>query len=571
MEPAVYRFGPYEADPRTRELRKHGLRVRLRRKSFEVLAALLEHAGEAVTRDELRRRLWPESVFVDFDGSLNSAVNRLRAVLRDSADKPRFVETLPQLGYRFVGVVETRRQAPRTLAVLPFDNLSADPAQDFLADGVTDALITALGNIGSLRVISRQSVLHLKGARRTLPEIARELRADALVEGSVLPAGERIRITAQLVEPDPEHHLWAASYECALGDILTLQGEVSRAIADAVRVVLTPAEEGRLARPHPVDAEAQQAYLRGRQHMGQWSRQSFEKALDCFRAAVAKDPGHARAYAHMADCYGMLAHWGHRPFLEAFRSSKQAAMQALALDDSLSTAHWAYGWATWIYDWDLATCRAEIVRAIRLNPSEAHAHASYSVFLISTTTERARAIDEMRRALELDPLSPYINALTAWVWLWARDYDRASEQASCTLEMYPNALLAWWALGLAETARSGHAAAVRALERAGEISPEPMSIAYLGAAHAAAGRRERAAALLAELESRRERETVPPRCFAIIHAALGEIERAIDWLERAYVDRDSGLFFLRAMSLYDPLRGDPRFRDLLRRVGLPLS
>jgi TolB-like protein len=565
---ANFRFGPYEADMRLRKLRKRGLRMHLREKSFELLAALLEHSGEVVTREELRRRLWPEGVFVDFENSLNSTVNRLRAVLGDSSAKPRFIETLPKLGYRFVARVVSSRSAPATLAVLPFENLNHDPEQDFFADGVADALTTALGSISTLRVISRQSVAHLKGTKRTVPEIARELKTDAVVEGSVLQAGGRVRITAQLVQAEPERHLWAKGYECDVGDILTIQGQVSLAIAEAVKVALTPAEKGRIGRPRPVDAEAHLAYLKGRHHMGQWSRESFEKALGYFRSAVEKDPRHALAYAHMADCYGMLGNWGHRPFLEAFRSAKQAALRALALDEGLSTAHWAYAWATWVCDWDMATCEAEALRAIQLNPSDEHAHATLSTFLVTTTNDHARAVSEMRLALDLDPLSPYLNALMAWTYVFVRDYDRAATQARRTLDLFPDSLLGWWGLGLAEMGASKHGESIAAFERAAAISPEPLSIGYLGVAQARAGHLGTAASLLDQLRSRSEREPVPPRCFAFLYAALGDLDRAMEWLERAYEARDSGLFWLRIMPLYDPLRSRPEFQRMLLRLGL---
>ena len=357
--PMILRFGPYEADVRNRELRKHGVRMKLREQSFQVLIALLEHPGEVTTRAELRRRLWPEGVFVDFDDNLNSTVNRLRRVLGDSTTKPRFIETLPRLGYRFIAAVEADRAAQPTLAVLPFENLNHDSEQDFFADGVADALTTALGNVSTLRVISRQSVLHLRGTRRTVAEIARELKTDAIVEGSVLQAGSRVRITAQLVQVAPERHLWAKGYECEMGDVLTIQGLVAQAIAEAVQVALTPAEKQRLGRPRPVDPEAHLAYLRGRHHMGQWSRESFERALAYFRSALEKDPAHALAYAHMADCYAMLGYWGHLPFRDAYLKSKEAALKALALDETLSTAHWAFAWATWVCDWDVATCEED--------------------------------------------------------------------------------------------------------------------------------------------------------------------------------------------------------------------
>jgi TolB-like protein len=564
-----FRFGPYEADTRAGELRKHGLPIHLQGKSFQLLAALLEHPRELVTREELRHRLWPDGVSVDFDNSLNSAVNLLRGALRDRARRPRYIETLARRGYRFIAQVEYVRAVAPTLAVLSFTNLNRDPEQDFWCDGVSDALTTELGGVKTLRILSRQSVLHLKGSRKTAPEIAEELKADAIVEGSVLREGNRIRITAQLVQTSPEQHLWAKAYECEPGDILTVQGQVAQAIAEAVQAALTPDEKRRLSRPRPVDAEAHLAYLKGRHHMGRWSRESFERALVYFRLAVEKDPTHALAYAHMADCYGMLGHWGHRPFLDAFQSAKQAALQALALDDELSTAHWAYGWATWICDWDLATCGAEMLRAIQLNPSEEHAHEAYSIFLVTTTSDRPRAVSEMRLALDLDPLSPYLNAVMAWTYVFVKDYERASEQALKTLELFPESIQAWWVLGLAEMCRSRHADAIRALEKAAAISQEPLSIAYLGAAQARAGRLDVAEMLLRQLLSRYEREPVPPRCFVFLYAATGDLDRAFEWLEKAYEIRDSGLFWLRVIPLFDPLRASPLFKEMLRRVGLP--
>ena len=264
-----FRFGPYEVDVPARELRKHGLRIQLQDKSFEVLVALLERPHELVPREALRQWLWPDGVSVDFDTGLNSAVKRLREALRDGARDPRYIETLHRRGYRFIAPVEQVRGIPPRLAVLPFDNLNHDPEQDFFGDAVADALITELGNVSTLRVISRQSVLHLKGSRRTLPEIARELKADVVVEGSVLVTGDGIRITAQLVQAVPEQHLWAKAYACRVGDILTVEGQVARDIAEAVQVTLTTAEVGRLSRQRPVDPEAHVAYLKARHHLGQ--------------------------------------------------------------------------------------------------------------------------------------------------------------------------------------------------------------------------------------------------------------------------------------------------------------
>ena len=565
----ICRFGEYELDLTTLELRRQGRKLKLAPQPARVLALLASRAGDLVTRDELYRELWGDRTFVDFERGLNYCLNCIRAALRENARSPRYIETLSRRGYRFICDVAPAARALRTLAVLPFENLNHDPEQDFFADGIADALTTELGNVSALRVISRQSVLHLKGSRQTIPEIARRLKIDAVVEGSVLQAGGRVRITAQLVQAAPEQHLWAKAYECAVSDILTTQGAVARAIAGAVEVALSPAEEKRLARARPIDPEAHVAYLKGRHHMGHGSREGYAKALDCFREAIEKDPSHALAHANMADCYSMLGHWGHLPFLDAFRKSKEAAGRALALDDALSSAHGASGWAAWVCDWDLETCEAETLRAIELNPSDPGAHTTNAMFLVTTSDDRLRAVREMRLALDLDPLSQLVNTVMAWVCLFAKDYDRAHERARKTLELFPNSLQAYWVRGLAEACMSRYAEATVTFEKAAAISCEALSLTYLGCAHAMAGNADMGRVVLRDLQSRTERECVPPRCFVFLHAALGEMDRAFEFLERAYQARDSGLFWLRAMPLYEPLQRDPRFREMLRRLGIP--
>ncbi len=564
-----FRFGPYEVDVGAHELRKHGLRIKLREKSFEILVCLLEHPNEVVPREQLRRQLWPEDVFVNFDDSLNTAVNRLRDALGEGGRGRRYIETLPRAGYRFIAPVEQVRTAPPTLAVLSFENLSHDPDEDFFGDAMADALTTELGNISSLRVISRQSVLHFKGSLRTAPEIAREVKVDAIVEGSVLRAGDRIRITAQLVQVAPEQHLWANAYQFELGDILTTLDRVARAIAGAVQVALTPGELARLSRPRPVDPEAHLAYLRGRHHLGRWTRESAWMALEYFQSAVAKDPGHALAYAYLADCYGNLGFWGHMPFQEAYRKAKEAALNALRLDPHLSTAHWAFAWIALCSDWDLATCEAETLRAIQLNPSDERALQEYSLLLAWTSEDPGRAVSAVEHALALDPLSQQMNAFVAWTYVWVKDFARAAEQARKTLELFPGMLQGYYALGLAELCQGRHGEAVAAFENAVAISPDPISTAYLGCALARAGRIEATLSILEDLLHRNEREPVPPRCFAFLYAELGNLDLAFEWLERAYEAHDTGLMSLRVMPLYERLRGDPRYKQMLRRLGIP--
>lgn len=563
-----FRFGPFELDAGAPELRKAGIPVRIQPQPLDVLCLLVSRAGELVSRDDIRRRIWGGNTFVDFELSLNFCLNRIRTSLGESTSASRYIETIRRRGYRFIATVEPVVTNQPTLAVLPFENLNRDPAQDFFADAVADALTTELGNVSALRVISRQSVLHFKGTQKTLPEIGHELQADAVIEGSVFQAAGGMRITAQLIQVDPEEHLWANAYKCDVGDVLTVQGQVARAIAEAVEIVLTPAEVGRLLRPRPVNPEAHAAFLKGKHHMGRWSREGFRKSLEYFQLAVDKDPAHALAHAHMAECYGLLGFWGHLPIQHAYARAKEEALQALALDEALSTAHWVRGWASWLLDWGLATNEAETLRAIQLNPSDEGAHSHYAVFLATVRGEGPRAVAEGKLALELAPLSQYVNTNVAWIYLFVKDDERAVAQAQRTLDLFPESLQAYYVIGLAELRRRRFAQAISALEKAYAICSDVISTAYLGHARAMAGETRVARFMLKELLAKSEREYITPRSIVYLYAGLGERDRAFEWLERAYRDRDASLFWLRVMPAYDPLRSDARFEDMLQRIGL---
>ena len=305
------RFGVFEVDLRAGELRKRGVKIKLQDQPFQILQILLERSGEVVTREEIRGRIWPADTFVDFDQGLNNAIKRLRESLSDSPDNPRFIETIPRRGYRFIGMTGSSTPGRmRSLAVLPLENLSHDPQQEYFAEGLTEALITTLAKIGELRVVSRTSAMLYKNVRKPLREIARELEVDAIVEGTVLLAGHRVRITAQLIDAAKETHLWAESYERDLRDVLALQSELAQAIARKVRVKIAPQEQALLAQPHPVDPEAYEAYLKGRYHWNRRSGEALPKAVQYFQQAIAKDPTFAAAYSGLADCLSVLGYWG---------------------------------------------------------------------------------------------------------------------------------------------------------------------------------------------------------------------------------------------------------------------
>src|ERR1700739_4628733 len=337
--PQVVCFGVYEADLRSGELRKQGLRVRLPEQPFQGLAILLEHPGEVVTRESLQKRLWPHGTFVDFEQGLNTAVKRLREVLDDSAETPRLIEPLPRRGYRFVGSLAAKPGRIESLAVLPLENLSRDPDQEYFAEGLTEALITTLAKIGELRVASRTSSMQYKGVRKALAQIAKELGVDAIVEGTVLRAEDRVRITAQLIDAAQESHLWAESYERDLRDVLSLQSEVAQAIAREVQVKLTPQEKAQFDQVSEVDPGAYEAYLKGRYYWNRRSQEGFHKGVQHFRDAITKDPGFAAAYSGLADCLSLLSMFGFVAPDDGIARARELAQRALQLDSASAEAH----------------------------------------------------------------------------------------------------------------------------------------------------------------------------------------------------------------------------------------
>jgi len=645
--PRLIRFGVFEVDLRTGEMRKHGLKIKLQEQPFQVLVMLLERPGEVVTREELHEKVWGLDTFVDLEHGLATAVKKIREALGDSADNPRFVETLARRGYRFIypvaamssspvgggdaatpvapvsppaegtavrdrrysarwiaaagvaavallgallalniagvrdwivgaGSVPARRRpqgAPlpkiESIAVLPLENLSRDPEQEYFADGMTDALITNLGQIGALRVISRTTAMHFKGTKKTLPEIALELNVDAVVEGTVQRSGNHVRITAQLIQASPEKHLWADSYERDLRDVLALQGEVARAIANEVRIKVTPQEQARLARARPVNPEAHEAYLKGRFYWNKRTEEGLKKSIDYFQQAIEKDPNYAVAYAGLADSYSVLAEGKWSPPEECYPKARAAALKALEIDDSLAEAHVRLALILRGYDWDWSGAEREYQRGIELNPGYATAHHWYAVFLTSMG-RHAEAIAEIRKARELDPLSIRIYANVGLVLYSAREYDQALEELRKVLELDPNDLASNEWLGWVYSQKGMYEEAIAAFRRAQDLSTgggeSPLILAY---GYAVAGKRGEALKILAALKNPSRRSYLPPVLVAIVYVGLGDKEEALAWLEKGYAERAASLDYLKVGPMFDPLRSDPRFQDLLRRMNFP--
>jgi TolB-like protein/DNA-binding winged helix-turn-helix (wHTH) protein/Flp pilus assembly protein TadD len=626
---ALIHFGAFEVDLSSGELRKNGVKVRLPDQSFQVLAMLTENPGKVVTRDELRKKLWPGDTFVDFDDGLNSAVLRLRNALGDSAETPRFVETLPRRGYRFIALLNgsipvaqppvdgfaepkvaparvTRkfsgqlgvaaavlaavlaallalnvggarrrffsRRAPvriHSLAVLPLENLTGDPAQEYFADGMTDALITDLAQIRALRVISRTSAMHYKGAKKTLSEIARELGVDAVIEGTVVRSGEHVRIDAQLIQANTDRHLWAKSYESDLRDVVALQGDVAREIAKEIQIQVTPQERALLSASHPVSTEAYDDYLRGRFFWNKRTEAGTQKSIEYFELALQEDPRYAPALSGIADAYNLLGFYGAVPPQQAYPRAKAAASEALKLDDSLAEAHVSLAGTKIWFDWDWSGGEAELKRAIELNPNYTVAYRAYSNFLAGMG-RTGEAMAAARKAQDLDPLSATLSTHLGWTLFLTGNEDEAIEQFRKTLEMDPYYARAHRDLALVLAHRGPSDEAVREARKAIELSEaSPMMLEALGYAYRRAGQQKEFHKILRQFQEPSASRYMSPFYEAVLYAAADQNDAAFKALETAYRQRSSQLFWLNAYPLLDTLRSDTRFSELVSRVGLP--
>jgi TolB-like protein/DNA-binding winged helix-turn-helix (wHTH) protein/tetratricopeptide (TPR) repeat protein len=457
----------------------------------------------------------------------------------------------------------------QSIAVLPLENLSKDPEQEYFVDGMTDELITNLAQISALKVISRTSAMQYKGTKKSLSEIARELHVDAVVEGTVMRAGDRVRISAQLIEAPTDHHLWAASYERDLRNVLSMQEEVTHAIVSEVRVKLTVQEQARLAKMHPINPEAYQLYLKGRYFWYKLTPEGMQKAIEYFQQALEKDPAYALAYAGLADSYNILAFFTVLPPREVMPKAKAAAVKALELDDNLAEAHVSLGWAGFTYDLDWTAAGKHLERAVVLNPAYPLAHSFYSLYL-GALGRSEEGLTEARRAVDLDPVSPAILHYVVVQLYLARRFDEAIEQCRKTLELDPSFTPAHGTLGHVYAAKGMYREALAEYEKYATLSGgSPGSTALVGYAHARLGQRSQALRVLDQLGATSKQRYVPALSFAIVYVGLGEKEQAFLWLEKAYDERTNSLAYLKVQATWDPLRSDPRFADLVRRIGLP--
>jgi len=620
----VVNFADFAFDLRTGELRRNGNSIKLQPQPAKVLAVLVTRPGEIVTRQHLTQEVWGPNTFVDFEQGLNFAIRQIRAALEDDAETPMFLETLPKRGYRFLAAVsgasQPEVQAPaqlpvpatpvrsnsrfwlalvtaaglavtlvlvfdwgrlrdglgiapkvsniQSLAVLPLHNLSQDPEQEYFSDGMTDELITDLAKYGGLRVISHTSVERYKATKRSLPEIARELGVDAVVEGTVTRSGDRVRITAQLIDAHSDRHLWADSYERDLRDVLALQSEVSRDIAAQVHTTVSRSEGSRATVAHPVNPDAHEAYLRGLYFWNKRTEAGIRKGIDYFEQATRLDPNYANAYAGLAVSYIVAV--GHRvlPPEQGYPKAREAALKALQFDDRIAEAHTALGSFFWEYKWDRFAAEKEYRRAIEVNPSYATAPQWFSEEL-AALGRRDEASTEIKRAQQLDPLSLPIGVVAGWILYLEGDYHHAIEQYKRTLEMDPNFALGHSYLGRVYAQTGDLTNAILECQIASRLTGDhPFSLVWLGYAYAKAGNRKGALHILRQLQSISRQKYVAPHDIAAIYAGLGERSKAVEWLSRAYGEHSYTALVLHIEPEFDVLHSDARFQDLVHRIGV---
>jgi len=596
---------------------------------MELLILLLERPGELVSREEIASRLWGKDVFLDTDHSINTAIRKIRQALRDDPDKPSFLETIVGKGYRFAAPVtvngnsatvpspptpvevpappvvtpeESKERWLRwgitagavlllaivaagfmllhsshakanasdqihSLAVLPLENLSGDPAQDYLADGMTEALIGRLAGIRNLRVISRTSIMQFQGTKLSVPEIARMLGGvDAIVEGSVIRDGDRVRVHAQLIRTATDTHIWAETYDREMQDALVLQSDLAHAIADKVAVTITGEERARLIATRNVSPEVYESYLKG-QFTKANSQENVEKSIAYYRDAIEKDPTFAPAYVGLAGAYDDLATvFVGAPPEESREKLISAAQKALELDPTMAEAHTLLADA-YQQRWQWADAQTEYQRAINLHPSDAGAHMGYALWLLCQG-RLDEALQRAQRARELDPLGDY-GSMIGWIYFQGRRYDDAIRELRSSLGVDPNDSSALWWMGFVLTAKGDAEQAIAPLEKALFISHRsPGVIGVLIRAYAHAGRRSDALHLLAELKRRRQSGYVPAGAFVNAYLGVGDTEQTFVWLEQAYEEHSNILLFMKVHPYFDPIRNDPRFKDLMHRVGL---
>ncbi|HEY6387786.1 MAG TPA: winged helix-turn-helix domain-containing protein [Candidatus Acidoferrum sp.] len=592
-------FGSFEVNPLTGELRKLGIRIKLHEKPFQVLVALVEHSGQVVTRKELQERLWRQDTFVEFENGLNNAISRLREALGDTAESSRFIETVPRRGYRFLAPVSEAPPAPSTarpsrfwllvialslgtvllldlafhfarpssqpmqsLAVLPFRNLGAATSDDYFAEGMTDEVTTELAKLGVSKVISETSVAQFKDTKKSVPEIARALSVDAVVEGAVLREGNQVRITVQLIRADTDRHVWAESYQRQMTDILALQNDVALGVARAIKLELSPGAAAQHTSPKSVNAQAYEAYLKGRYFM-QKRDESALRAKDYFQRAIQLDAGYAPAYAGLADFYVLTL-----PPKEALPAAKEYAQKALKLDSNSPDSHVSLAYIYFYDDWDWPAADQEFRTAIALAPGLGQSHRWYAIYL-AAMGRVSESTKEAQRAEELDPLSIPAHDGAAVVAAAAGQYDRCIDEGRKIMELDPNDPRAYGDMVVGHLQKRMYQEALQDAEKGLALSHRnPFFLSIAAHIYGRLGKMEQANKLVEEMPTASQQSPVSPSMlFATAFVGMGKQKEAIDALEEGYKTHDPDIVGVNSTPWFEPLRTDPRFRDLLHRMN----
>jgi len=619
----LYEFGPFRLDPAERKLLRGNEIVALTPKAFDTLHLLVRNSGRVLEKDELISMLWPDT-FVE-EGSLSNHIFLLRKAL---GEDPTFIETVPRRGYRFVGAVRqfppaapTHREATLevgapsnsfpaktrwpwrsraalgiaavallaslasagwffrvarrggetidSVAVLPFVNVSADPNAEYLSDAITESLINSLSQLPNLKVMSRDSAFRFKGKETDPQTVGRELGVRAIFKGKLTQRGDTLSISAELIDARDSSHIWGQQYQRRLIDMDALREQIAGEMAGALRRRLTGAEEKRVTKSYTANPEAYQEYLKGRYWWNKTTVGGFDKGIEYFQQAIAKDPTYALAYSGLADCYSSLADFGVVPAKEGYLRAKDAALKAVELDDTLAEAHGSLALIKSSYDWDWSGADKEIRRAIELNPSYADAHRLHAEILWQTGRLN-EAIAETKRNLELDPISLGNNVDLGVEYFLARQYDQVISQERKVLELDPNYIEAYYFRGIAYLKKSMLEEGKADLEKGLAIAPaSEVALTGVGYGRAVTGRRAEAHRVLDELNELSKQKYVSPIWRVKIYASLVEKDKAFEWLEKAYEDHSIvSVGYIKTNPMFDPLRSDPRFADLLRRTNL---
>ena len=577
------RFDCYEVDLAGCQVFRRGVRLRLPDQCFRVLATLLENAGHAVTREDLRQHLWPDDVFIDVDNALNSAVARLRVVLRDSPDRPRFIETLPKRGYRFIAPVRVAGAPggdapPRTtrLLVLPFVNSSGDAGQDYFSDAVTDEVITHLAAIApdALGVIARTTAMRYKGTRKEVSRIAREVGVDYVLEGAARRTGDRVAVNVQLVRAADQAHVWARQYNGGAGELADIHASVARELARLLHVATKATPTSRtppvtLQKPAH-DLLAYREYVQGRRYLDSVrTRDEFDKAKAHLENAVARDPDLRLARDALALLYWIQGYLGMMPPRDAFALGILHAVRAIEINAHGAETHALLAQYHEAVDFNWTDVSREMRRARELAPASPLVRMLHAVGWLMPQGQVKEAIAELEQALQSDPLSLLINAWLGVMLVLAREWDRAIEHSRLMIELDPLSPLGPWILGIGSRERGLAAESIEAHRRAITLSGDlPMMVGWLALALGASGGTDEARTVLARLEARAEREYIAPTTFAWVYLSLHQVDRAFEWLDRAVDARDQFMMPIKSYAFLDPLRSDPRYVALVRKMKL---